>query len=494
MSRRTSPVLLLAAALLGACAPAREVEPWAPPPAPRVTAAAVEVAAVVSRGGPLRLDEVLASADLHHPTVLAALAEQEVALGRLLAAEGAFDLGLRGGAAWDGRGHYDYHWANLVAEQRTTLWGASVFGGYQVGRGRFFPSDSRRATGSEGELVGGVRLPLLQGGAIDPFRAGVAQAEHDIEAAGAGAQAQRIEVSRRAAHAYWACAAASRRLDVARALLRVAEARADAVGEAVERGDVAAIERDENERQVAVRRAFVALATRGVEQAALVLSLFLRDARGRPVRVDPAWLPRDLPEPDAAPEDDALPLAIDRALARRPEPARLEALMRRVDVDRELARNQGLPALDLTARVEQGLGDDTPFGERRLEVTGGLEFWFPIQRRAARGREAAARAQRDALERQAQLVREQIAVDVRDAASAMHAARARHQEALRAEALARRLEQAERDAFTLGQSTLLLVNVREQATAESQVLVLEAAADYQRALADWRAAQGEVGP
>lgn len=490
MSHRAA-LLLLAAALLGACAPARDVEPWTPPPAPPVT---VEVAAVSTRSGPLRLEEVLASADLHHPIVLAALADQEGAAGRLLAAEGAFDLGLRGAAQWDGRGFYDYHWASAVAEQRTTLWGASVFGGYQIGRGRFYPSDTKRATGAAGELVGGVRLPLLQGGAIDPFRAGIAQAEHDLDAVGAGAQAQRLEVSRRAAHAYWSCVAATRRLDVARALLRVAEARAEAVSEAVERGDVAAIERDENERQVAVRRAFVALAVRGVEQAALVLSLFVRDARGRPVRLDPAWLPADLPAPEAAPGDDELPLAIDRALARRPEPARLDALARRADVERDLASNQGLPALDLTARVEQGLGDDTPFGERRLEVTGGLEFWFPVQRRAARGREAAARAQRDALERQAQLAREQIAVEVRDAASAMHAARARHAEARRAEELARRLEQAERDAFSLGQSTLLLVNVREQATAESQVLVVDAAADYQRAMADWRAALGQVEP
>ncbi len=238
---RALPTLLALAALAG-CAAKRDVtfEPL-PPPGGAVAAPVLEaddVGAITSRAGPLSLDEVLASADAHHPSILSALAEQEVAAGRRLAAEGAFDLELKGAGLWDGRGYYDYHWGSLVAEQRTTLWGMSLFGGYQLGQGRFFPSDSKRATSSEGEVVAGIRVPLLQGGAIDPFRAALAQTDLDVEAAGASAQGQRVELSRRAAHAYWSWVAAGRRLEVARALLRVAEARAQAVGEAVDRGDV----------------------------------------------------------------------------------------------------------------------------------------------------------------------------------------------------------------------------------------------------------------
>lgn len=488
--------VLLATACLSGCAAERHVT-FVPAPVGPLDVAPARgdaVAVVVSRAGPLSLDEVLASVDAHHPTILSALAEQEVAAGRRLAAEGAFDLELRGAGLWDGRGFYDHHWGSLVAEQRTTLRGMSFFGGYQLGQGRFFPSDTKRATSTEGEVVAGVRLPLLQGGAIDPHRAALTQADLDVEAAGASAQGQRVELTRRAAYAFWAWVAAGRRLEVATELLRVAETRAQAVGEAVERGDVPPIERDENARQVAVRRSFVAGARRGVEQAALALSLFLRGGGGGPVLPQAHWLPLALPAPDLPPGPDELPRAVARALALRPEPVRLQALLRKAEVDEELAEDQGLPALDLTARVEQSLGEPVPFDERQLEVVGGLEFKFPVQRRAARGRQAAARALQDSLERQAQLVVERIAVEVRDAASAMSAARARWLEATEAEALARRLEQAERDAFALGQSTLLLVNVREQATAESAVLVLEAAADYQRAEADWRAALGEAGP
>lgn len=453
----------------------------------------VSAAITTSRATPLTLVEVLSSVAAQHPQQLAAIAERAAAEGRELASEGAFDLELRGRALWDPRGTYRNHEVLALLEQPIAWRGLSLFAGYRLGAGDFAPYDGKRRTSSTGEAIAGVRLPLLRDGAIDPARAGIAQAALDVELAEVAVDALRVDLARRAAQEYWSWVAAGQRAAVARELLEVALARAAAVREAAARGELAPVEADENDRQVAVRRVLVAAAERGLEQAALSLSLFLRDDAGHTVLPSRSWLPAALPAPAGPIDSERLAECLARAAVRRPEPKRLALLAQRAGVDRDLARNQALPWISLTATVEQELSGGGPDGEGGLEVLGGLELRFPVQRRAARGREAAASAQLDALAHQARLLLERIEVEVRDAASALAAAAARFDQARRARELALGLERAERAALELGQSTLLVVNLREQAAAEATLLVIDAAADHQRALADWRAALGEVG-
>lgn len=77
--------------------------------------------------------------------------------------------------------------------------------------------------------------------------------------------------------------------------------------------------------------------------------------------------------------------------------------------------------------------------------------------------------------------------------SALEAARQRVLVARREVALATELEAAERQRFEQGDSTLLIVNLREQATAESKVREIDAVLDFQRALANYRAATMRQG-
>jgi outer membrane protein TolC len=81
-------------------------------------------------------------------------------------------------------------------------------------------------------------------------------------------------------------------------------------------------------------------------------------------------------------------------------------------------------------------------------------------------------------------------VELRDASSAMLAALERHGVAVRELELARRVEEAERDKLELGDSSLLLVNLREQATFDAALRELEARLDARRAKAAFDAASG----
>ena len=59
-----------------------------------------------------------------------------------------------------------------------------------------------------------------------------------------------------------------------------------------------------------------------------------------------------------------------------------------------------------------------------------------------------------------------------------------------AEAVNRRLEAAERILVREGSSTLLFLNLREQAISDAQVVRVEAEAKFHASLADYRAALG----
>ena len=56
--------------------------------------------------------------------------------------------------------------------------------------------------------------------------------------------------------------------------------------------------------------------------------------------------------------------------------------------------------------------------------------------------------------------------------------------------VARQVEAGERERFTKGMGTLLILNLRELITAEASFAEIDALAEYYRALADYRAALG----
>jgi outer membrane protein TolC len=84
--------------------------------------------------------------------------------------------------------------------------------------------------------------------------------------------------------------------------------------------------------------------------------------------------------------------------------------------------------------------------------------------------------------------RQRITTEVLDAISAINTASIRYRAAQSEVELAVRLEEGERTRFSLGDSTLFLVNQRERATAEARVKLIEIQAEYQQAVATYRVA------
>jgi outer membrane protein TolC len=444
--------------------------------------------APVKGPGPLALGDVLKSADEVFPSIVATRNDLEIADAERLTAAGGFD------PVWRTRFYtapisgYPHTRLESVVEVPTPLWGATFFGGYRFGAGDIPVYYRERETLSLGELRAGAVVPILRNGPIDRRRALTARAELGQQLAGLTLEQQRLEVSRLAAYRYWDWVAAGRRRELARSLLQLAKDRDVQLSKRATAGDVPVFDRQDNQRALAQREAFYVQAQRGVEQASFELSLYLRDEQGQPLMPDEARLPERFPEPDLAIQQQA---DIDAALSRRPDVQRLVTQKKQQEIELAFQKNQLLPGLDVGAIFTQDIGDTQREELQKLkkpELEFSVVLDVPILYRAPIGRINGARAALSKLDAQLQLARDRVSVDVRDALSALAAANDRITYTRQEVDVSMVLEKGERTRFELGDSTLLFVNIREQATAEARMREIDSLNDFQKALAALRVA------
>jgi outer membrane protein TolC len=452
-----------------------------------VVAAALAAPGPASGQAPLTPAEVLAAVDRALPLLDKARREVDAASGALLASQGAFDLTV---SAYGQRltGDYDNTRFSGLLEQPLAPWGITAYGGYKAGRGDFASYDSKALTRSAGEVLAGIEVPLLRGRAIDERRADRQAAQLGVELAGRELDAARLQYFAKALSAYWDWVAAGRQLAIAEALLALAEARDQQLADAVALGQVAAIERTDNQRAILQRRSALALARRGLEQRAIELSLYYRGPDGAPLRPGTDRLP-PLEAPPAVP----LPAEADDvrvALERRPEVLARRVARDQQDVELRLAENTLLPSLNFFSEASREGGRASKVEGSEFEV--GVAFKLPVQRRKAAGATAKARAGVAKATVELQWAEDQVRADVQDARSAVTAA-FDVLDVVRGEVdVARELERLERDRFDLGDSTQFLVNLRELSTADAAMREARALADAQKALARLAAATGRL--
>ncbi len=456
------------------------------------TAAWVCLAATpTSAQHPLTVDQVLGAVDRAFPLLDAARQEQEVAAGDALAAQGAFDLRLQASADIFRGEVYDNETASVSLYQPLTLAGANMFGGYRVGRGTFAPYDGKAQTLTDGEWKAGVSLPLLRNRAIDGRRAAL-----DRTALGRQLADQRVATSRlrflgEAAVRYWDWVAAGRQQVVAAQLLQIAEARDRDLADAIGLGSVAPVERVDNRRAILQRQSGVIGARRNTERQAISVSLYLRAMDGSMQRPSDTQIPGRMPAPPPRITRAELDADLALALANRPDVQALVLSRQQQEITLALARNELLPSLDLFTEVSQDTGE----GSRTLrgvELDAGASLLLPVQRRQGKGVQRSALANLSRLDAELRFARDRVRAEIEDAASALTAA-LDVVDVVAAEVLvARELEQAERDKFTLGDSTQFLVNFRELATADASFRDISATAEAHKARVAYDAATARL--
>jgi cobalt-zinc-cadmium efflux system outer membrane protein len=437
----------------------------------------------------LTLGEVLTSVAEHDPRLDSVDQQILGAEGRLLSARGGFDTRARVRGLIQPVGHYRNGVLDVRVEQPTPAYGLTAWAGWRIGVGSFPVYDGKLLTASGGEVSVGATLPLWRDGAIDRRRADRRQAAIERERLDRVRDARELELEAQAAAAYWTWVASGLRLDIERTLLELALERDEGLRRKIELGATKDIVGVDNQRVILAREGRVVAAERGFESAALALSLFLRDEMGQPVLPGAERLPRRLPElPSPATLD--VDAEIDAALEHRPDRRARLAAREQAEVELRLARNQRAPRIDVSTWVAQDLGVGPEFLQP-FEWVAAVEIEIPIPLRQARGRVQTADAEVGRIDADLRLLDDQIVVEVLDARSAVTAAHRRARLAGEQVALAERLAEAEYRSFELGAGDLLLVNLRELASADAAAEHVQAVADFFIAQAELEVAKGE---
>ena len=442
--------------------------------------------------GDLSLDDVLRSVYASYPLLRIAVEQRTIADGQLLQAHGAFDFKMKGGGTSGPLGFYQTNRFGAGFEQ-ALFTGGEVFAGYRIGRGNFQPWFGERETNDGGEFKAGFLIPLLQNRRIDSRRAAIFRAAFGRDAVEPDILLQLIDFVRAASYTYWEWVAAGRGVQIEQALLGIALERKEGLQKRIDRGDLRRIELTDNERLIVSRRAALIDAQRKLQQAAIKLSLFYRRTNGQPVLPADGSLPSDFP--DAEPYDDQqLDADIQAALASRPETQFLDFVRQQLEVDLQQARNLYLPEVHIGAAASQDVGaaasakgDKTPF-----ELEAALMVSVPLQRRKALGKLQATQGKLVQVQAKSQFASDKIATDVQNAVVALKAAYQRIAQARQSVQLNQTMEEAERRRFNAGDSNLLIVNLREQATADARKTLVAALLEYFLAQADYRAALATV--
>ncbi len=455
-----------------------------------LVAAAAPAAAQAPSASPLRLTEVLQAARTTHPKLSEADAAVTQARGGRLSAARVFEPTADVSARSTVGGFYQYWLFNAVVRQQLDLSGVDVKAGYRLGRGDVPSYYGERETRSGGETFAEVSVPLLAGRSIDKARARLRKATLGV----GRQQVVRVEtwlrVARDASVAYWKWVAAGQKLGVSRRLVRIARERADRVNAQARSGALPRITVVDTERVVFERRTKLLAAEREFAAAAAKLSLYYRDSSRTPVVAGATRVPA---LPGSLPAVDSRRAArwIDDAVRQRPEMRALDLERRGARVDRQLARNDLLPKLDVIGSVARDLGTgSTTLGGTDMAI--GFKFRLPLFRRGARGRRVQAQAKLQRISAKTRGARDRIAAEVRLFASVAKLARDRWTVSRARERATERLAVAERTRFDQGASDMIRVNLRELAAGAAANAIIDAGFEYRRALADLAYARGRT--
>lgn len=437
----------------------------------------------------LSLEQVLQNLDQNYPPLQAARQKLMAVQGKLQQKQGAFDTKIKAKGSSIPAGYYRQIILDGLVEQTTPLWGLSFYGGYRLGVGDFAVYDGKKATHSLGEIRTGFQLPLLRNGPIDENRLALALAELDLERARLEVFEKQLKFIKEASKYYWSWVAASRKAQLAKELLELAQKRNRDLEQSIALGQLPPIILTENQTALFKRQAKWIEARQKQQQAAWALSLFLqRQDSGQlqlPISSDTS---PDFPTPPEVNEAYLLK-TLPQALQMRPEPQVLQIQLEQNQLNKLWAENQGQPELNLNLGLSQDIGQGDKSRDP-LELEVGLNFEWPVQLRKAQGLLNQLHAERQQLELELRFSQEQIGVEIQSLVTALLAAQERIKLARQQVRVAQELETAERNRFELGATTLLILNLREQARGDAVNEEIEALETWFKTQAEYLAALG----
>jgi len=190
------------------------------------------------------------------------------------------------------------------------------------------------------------------------------------------------------------------------------------------------------------------------------------------------------------PAPEMLNAEISRAQQNRPQLMALDLQYQKLRVDYAEASNLTRPGLDAQLIGSQDVGQPTSKkrDKSEFELEAGLFFDVPLERRKGRGKMVAVQAKMNQVAAKRRMVADKVTAEVQAALAGLLQSQQAALRAREAVALAEEMARIERVKFTVGESDLLKVALREQYALEAAEEAITLTHTHFKALADFAAA------
>ncbi len=434
----------------------------------------------------------------NHPLARHADLYRDQASAMLLRAKGGFDpkaYGEHFGKNFNGKTYFQYTEAGL----KIPTWAGLEFkGAYNLASGSFLNSENRLP--EKGQASFGLNWTLGQGLLFDERRAGLQFARAGLEMGDAERLAARNDLMLEAAKTYWTWNFADNAVGIIEDALRQAEIRHDGLRQSFQQGERSAFDTLETFIQVQNRQVELQFARVDAQNAALALTVFLWDAENQ------VLTPENIPAAPAlltAEIGAGMPSDVESlrqtALAQHPELRLYQVKLRQLETERRLKNEKRKPVLDVSYNL---LGNNWQFfptasveGPAMLanDVKWGLDFSYPLLNRKARGDWQLTQLKIVQTELELQQKRQTVEIKVQQYANDLVNLRAQAVLFRDVTANYRRLLDGENEKFFLGESSIFLVNTREQRWLDAQLKYLKLLSELRKAEAGLQWAAGILG-
>lgn len=440
-------------------------------------------------------DEVLSSTKNNFPVVNQAMLQLESSQNELLAAKGGFDTRITSNSYIVPKGYFTRrHWDAQV-EKPLRFANSTVYAGFSNGHSGIFPDQySTQTTNSGGSPRIGGRFSLIRGFSIDSSRANLASARLGLHRMKAEMQYTLVQANRDARIVYWNWISSIRNYRVYKDLLTVAENRKDVLDQRVKAGDISEVVAKENLQYVARRTAELASAELSLKQAALDLSLFYRDAEGKPILLDHSVddgleeiMVKRTEDIKSNSTEGAFPQLTLEGVARRPDVFSVSKELAINDVNLRLAENLYFPKLDIGFDYTRNLGDEDPTNAPHV-VTFLFSVEIPLEYNLIKGQVRAANAQKRIVQSRYKFLQETAQVEVNKLNETIRLSQERMESARLEMKYAKELLESENYKFQKGGSNFFLINIREESQAQAQENYIISQLDLIRAFSDYEVA------
>ncbi|MEO0625379.1 MAG: TolC family protein [Bacteroidota bacterium] len=431
---------------------------------------------------PITLDEYLNAIRLNHPTARRIQLLDDRAAASLRRARGAFDpnIGLDyRDKQFDDIRYYQEGEAGLRLP--TTIGGLELQTGFRWANGVLLNPENKQP--SVGQSFLGFELPLLSGLMTDEARTGLARAQLLEQRNEQTAREMTNELLYKGTVAYLDWAYSNRQVQLLRQAIDLTQVRLQQTIVGFEAGDLAAIDTLETYTQLTGREAELFRAESELANARLMVEARLWADDGILQILPNGSLPQALTELSAQPQ-----LAASWQVAQlvnHPKLIQLQLQQQDLNLEARLKRQKLLPKLNLKyqflargtdfASSAPSNGESTSLTDVLLQDNAwGIGFAFPILQRRARGDLALTQIKQEETELYLRQTRRELENGL-EAIQAQLALRARELNLWQRNVGAyRRLLEAELIDFELGESTVFILNSRENKLLEAELKLAKA--------------------